>query len=182
VEPGLLPRFFERATRQSFEDLALDDPPAIQYLAELLTRFARTEALYAVRELPTRRLDSVADSLLEIQRAWDLESPQFRPEAEQALRRHIGDYTLFMIGVFREHVERLAVTGYYEHEGRRAYRFVSETARADGKPDAPLFRRLSDRFEQYAGALSYARKVYFRSADWPPRAWPEDPFPHPHLL
>jgi hypothetical protein len=179
VESGLLPRFFERATRQSFRDLALDDPPVAQYLAELLTRFARTEALYAVRELPTRRLDTVVDSLLAIQEAWDLDSPQFRPEAEQSLRRHIGDYTLFMTGVFREHVERLSVTGYYAHEGRRAYRFVSETARAGGRPDAPLFHRLSERFEQYAGALSYARKVYFRSTDWPPRARPDEPFSGP---
>ncbi len=176
MESGLLPRFFERVTRQSFRDLALDDPPAARYLADLLTRFARTEALYAVRELPSRRLDTVADSLLAIQRVWEWDSPDFNPEAEQAIRRHIGDYTLFMTGVFREHVERLAVTGYYQHEGRSAYRLVSETARAGGKPDAPLFRRLSDRFEQYAGALSYARKVYFRSERWPPGAWPDDPF------
>jgi hypothetical protein len=176
VEPGLLLRFFERVTRQSFHDLALDDPPAVRYLADLLTRFARSEALHAVRELPTRRLDTITDSLLAIQEVWDADSRQFNPEAEQALRRHIGDYTLFMTGVFRDYVERLAVTGYYEHEGRRAYRFVSETARAGGKPEAPLYRRLSDRFEQYAGALSYARKVYFRSPDWPPGSWPDDPY------
>jgi hypothetical protein len=168
VESALLPRFFQRVTRQSFHDLALDDPSVAQYLADLLTRFARTEALYAVRELPTRRLDTVTDSLLAIQRAWDYPSQGFKPEAEQTLRRHIGDYTLFMTGVFREHVERLAVTHYYELEGRRAYRFVSESARSGGQREAPLFRRLADRFEQYAGALSYARKVYFRSPDWPP--------------
>src|SRR5262249_60260517 len=109
---------------------APDDPPVVHYLAELLTRFAHTEALYAVRRRPGRRLDSIVDHLRAIQDAWDVDSPQFRPEAEQSLRRHIGDYTLFMIGVFREHVERLAVAGYYEDEGRRAYRFVSETARA----------------------------------------------------
>jgi len=176
VESGQLPRFFERVTRQSFRDLALDDAPAMRYLANLLTRFARTEALYAVREVPTRRLDTVADSLLAIQRVWEWDSPDFNPEAERALRQHIGDYTLFMTGVFREHVERLAVTGYYQHEGRRAYRFVSETARGGGKADAPLFRRLSDRFEDYAGALSYARKVYFRSQEWPPGIMPDDPF------
>ena len=175
VESGLLPRFFERATRQSFRDLALDDAAAVRYLADLLTRFARAEALHAVRELPTRRLDTVADSLLAIQRVWEWDSPDFHPEAEQVLRRHIGDYTLFMTGVFREHVERLAVTGYYQHEGRRAYRFVSETARAEGRADAPLFKRLSDRFEHYAGALSYARKVYFRAERWPARDWPDDP-------
>ena len=173
MESGLLPRFFERATRQSFRDLALDDPPALGYLVDLLTRFARAEALDLVRRLPSRRLDTIADSLLEIQRVWQWESPAFAPEEEPALRRHIGDYALFMTGIFREHVERLAVMGYYEHEGRRAYRFVAETERASGRPDAPLYRRLSDRFEHFAGALSYARKVYFRSEQWPP---PDDPF------
>ena len=176
MSSGLLPRFFERVTQRSFRDLALDDPPVASYLADLLTRFARSEALYAVRDLPPRRLDGVAGALLAIQHAWDWSSPDFNPESERALRRHIGDYTLFMTGVFREHVDRLAVTGYYEDEGRRAYRFVSETARTGGQTEAPLFRRLSDRFEHYAGVLSYARKVYMRAEQWPPGEWPGDPF------
>jgi hypothetical protein len=175
VDAGSLPRFFERVTKQSFRDLTLDDPPALAYLTELLTRFARTEALYTVRGLPTKRLDTMADALLAIDRAWNADSPEFQPEAEQALRRHIGDYTLFMTGVFREYVDRLAVTGLYEREGRRAYQFVAETARARGQAEAHLFRRLSDRFEQYTGALSYARKVYFPASEWPPRPVPADP-------
>jgi hypothetical protein len=176
VESGLLPRFFERVTRRSFHDLALDDPPAMGYLTDLLTRFARAEALHAVRELPGPRLDSVVDTLLAIERGWQWDSPGFKPEVEPTLRRHIGDYTLFMIGIFREHVERLAVTAYYVSEGRRAYHFVAETARASGRDDAPLYRRLSERFEHYAGALSYARKVYFRAESWPPGVRPDDPF------
>ena len=173
---GLLLRFFERVTRLSFGDLSLDDPPAATYLADLLTRFARAEVLYAVRDLPSRRLEGVTDTLLAIQQAWDESSPGFNPESERALRRRIGDYTLFMTGVFREHVERLAVTGYYQQEGRRAYRFVSEIARAEGQAEAPLFRRLSDRFEHYAGVLSYARKVYMRADQWPEGEWPGDSF------
>lgn len=176
MESGLLPRFFEGVTRQAFCDLAIDDTPAAHYLADLLTRFARTEALRAVRELPARRLDTVADSLLAVQRVWEWESGDFNPGAERVIRRQIGDYTLFMTGIFRDHVDRLAVTGYYEHEGRRAYRFVSEVARAQDEADAPLFRRLADRFELYAGALTYARKVHFR-ANWLSRGgWPGDPF------
>ncbi len=176
MDPGLLARFFDRATRQAFGDLSLDDPPAARYLADLLTRFARAEALRAVQTATARRLDTVADSLLAIERAWDIGSPGFNPAEERVLRRHIGDYTMFMTGIFRDYVERLAVTGYYEHEGRRAYRFLSETARVDGEPEAPLFRRLSDRFEQYAGALTYARKVYFRAQAREPGTWPGDPF------
>jgi hypothetical protein len=81
-----------------------------------------------------------------------------------------------MTGIFRDYVDGLAVTGYYEHEGRRAYRFVAEVARAGAEADASLYRRLSDRFEMYAGALTYARKVYFRANAAPVDAWPADPF------
>ena len=45
--------------------------------------------------------------LLDIERSWE-GSPGFEPEREVTVRRHIGDYTLFMTGVFRERVERVA--------------------------------------------------------------------------
>jgi len=51
---------------------------------------------------------------------------------------------------------------------------VAELARAGMEGDASLYRRLADRFEMYAGALTYARKVYFR-ADAVSAAWPADP-------
>jgi len=173
VEPSLLPGFFERVTRQVWSDLGLDDQPAARYVTELLTRFARTDALYRATVLPGRRIATVVDALGEIQRAWDVDSPEFAPEREQALRRHVGDYTLFMTGIFRDHVQRLDVAGLYEAEGRRAYRFVSETARAQGDPDAPLYRRLAERFEHFSGALCYMRKVYFQDRS-PWTAPPDD--------
>ncbi|MCI0547682.1 MAG: hypothetical protein L0027_10405 [Candidatus Rokubacteria bacterium] len=174
---GLLPRFFDQVTRQTFGDLALDDRPAARYLSALLTRFARSEALYATDLLAGRRLDSVVEMLLAIEDTWQsgplrslawppaAASPAFDvdPRVERNLRRHIGDYTMFMTGVFREHVERMGVIDYYEVEGRRAYRFVGDTAATGAEDDAALFRRLAQRFEQYAGALSYMRKVYLRA-------------------
>jgi hypothetical protein len=168
VEPGLLPRFFERVTRLAFRDLGLDDAPVGGYLCDLLTRFSRSDALYAVHRAAAPRLSTVTESLLAIERAWDADAPGFDPGLEVTLRRHIGDYTLFMTGVFREHVERLGVTGYYEREGRQAYRFLAETERARGRQEAGVLLRLSQRFEQWAGALTYARKVYFSGQHWPP--------------
>jgi hypothetical protein len=178
VTSALLPRFFDRALRQAFSDLALDDPPVARYLCDLLTRFARADALRAVQAVAERRLDTAVDSLLAIQTAWDVGSPDFNPGQEDVLRRHIGDYTLFMTGIFRDHVERLAVASFYQHEGQRSYRFVAEAARARSRPDAPLYRRLSERFEQYAGALTYARKVYFHTSGTGTDAFPGDPFRH----
>jgi hypothetical protein len=161
VASGLLSRFFERVTQAAFGDLALDDARAAGYLTDLLTRYARAEALRAVDALPGRPLPTVADALLEIQAVWDWRDPRFAPQQERAVRRHIGDYTLFMLGLFREHVERLDVVTYYETEGRRAYRFLAELGRADGDADAALFARLASGFERYAGALAYMRRVYF---------------------
>jgi len=154
--------FFDRAIQASFHDLAIGNDPASPYLADLLTRFARTENLYP-RGTSAPRLETVVDLLLEAGTAWDGSS--FQPEHEITVSRHIGDFTLFMTGIFRERVERTASIGYYVGQGKRAYHFVSEhgraTSRADAAATAPLFRRLADRFEGYAGALDYTRRVYF---------------------
>jgi hypothetical protein len=154
--------FFDRALRASFHDLALGNDPASPYLADLLTRFARTENLYP-RGVTLPRLETVVDMLLETQTAWE-DPRQFRPEHEVTVSRHIGDFTLFMTGIFRERVERTASTGYYVSQGKRAYHFVWEHDRASSRATAdaaPLYRRLADGFERYAGALDYTRRVYF---------------------
>lgn len=159
-----LRRFFDRAIRASFQDLALRDDPATGYLADLLTRFARTENLYHPRGLIAPRLETVVDMLLEAQAVWQEDTPHFQPEHEVTIQRHIGDYTLFMTGIFPERVERTASAGYYILRGKRAYRFVWEHDRASstGRSTAPVFRMLAERFESYARALDYARRVHFR--------------------
>jgi hypothetical protein len=167
-------RFFDRAVQASFRDLALRDEPAAAYLADLLTRFARTEQLFPPGTA-VPRLETVVDLLLEAQAAWDDSTAHFGPERELHVRRHIGDYTLFMTGLFRERVERVASTGFYVSQGRRAYRFVSEhgraTLRGPERQAGPLYARLAERFEHYAWALDYARRVHFHDAPMLPRGW-----------
>jgi hypothetical protein len=162
-----LRRFFDRAVRSSFRDLSLHDEPVATYLGDLLTRFARTERLFP-SGVTAPRLETVVDLLLEAQAAWDDAAAHFGPEREIDVRRHIGDYTLFMTGVFRERVERIASTGWYVSQGKKAYRFVSEHERASARPAAreggPVYARLAERFEHYAWALDYARRVHFHDA------------------
>ena len=163
-----LNRFFDRAIRAAFRDLGVADDDAALYLAGMLTRFARIENLYP-RGIAQPRLESVVDMLLEIQHAWRDDTPDFRPEHEVAVRRHIGDYTLFMTGLFPERVQRMASMSYYVSEGKRAYRFVSEHDRARGSaPERPPYRRLAERFEGYMRALDYARRAYFVDPTLPP--------------
>jgi len=157
-----LHRFFERALRATFRDLAVHDDLAAAYLADLLTRFARTDDLYP-KGAVLPRLETVVDMILEIGAAWQVASPHFAPEREVTVRRHLGDYTLFMTGIFRERVERTASSRYYIDAGTRAYRFVAEHARTGGERGP--YRRLAEGFEGYAHALDYARRVHF--ADHP---------------
>jgi hypothetical protein len=169
-----LRRFFDRAVQSSFQDLALRDEPVAGYLADLLTRFARTDSLFPPG-VAVPRLETVVDLLLEAQAAWEEGALHFGPEREISVRRHIGDYTLFMTGVFRERVERIASAGYYVSQGRRAYRFVSEHGRTTSRPrehaSGPLYARLAERFEHYAWALDYARRVHFHDAPVLPSGW-----------
>ncbi len=155
--------FFDRALGASFHDLSLGADPASYYLADLLTRFAQTENLFP-RGVTIPRLETVVDMLLETQAVWRENTAWWEPEREVAVRRHIGDFTLFMTGLFRERVERTASAGFYIAQGKRAYHFVSEHDRARaraGAASAPLYRRLADRFERYVAVLEYARKVHF---------------------
>jgi hypothetical protein len=151
----------------AFHDLGVADDPAAEYLASMLTRFARTENLYP-RGTAMPRLETVVDMLLEIQHLWQDDSPDFRPEHEVNVRRHIGDYTLFMTGLFPERVQRTASMTYYVSEGKRAYRFVSEHDRTRGGRERAPYRRLAERFEAYMRALDYARRAYFFDPRLPP--------------
>jgi hypothetical protein len=132
-----LKRFFDRAVRASFDDLALRGDPAAPYLSDLLTRFARIENLYP-RGTAIPRLETVVDMMMEIQSAWQVDTPDFRPEHEITVRRHIGDYTLFMTGIFPERVRSTASVGFYVSQGKQAYQFVSEHARTTPRRPTPF--------------------------------------------
>lgn len=169
--PGLA-RFFERVVRQALGDLRLGGPAEGAYLAALLTRFARTDELYLIRDPAGRPLDSVAGLLIEAERAWDFQAPDFDPFRERRIRQHVGDYALFMTGVFREHVERRAGASYYVRQGQRAYQAVADFERSALRPEAPLFSALAAGFERYAAALAYLKRVYFCPANSPPTLQP----------
>ena len=89
---------------------------------------------------------------------------------ERATRKYLGDYTLFMSGIFRAHVEKRGFLDYYLREGSRSYWTVSEMDLSLYRTGFILFQELSKKFEYYSGALDYMRKAYFAPAPG------EDPF------
>src|SRR5207245_9373303 len=92
-------------------------------------------------------------------------------EREREVHRHIGDFTLFMAGLFPEYLKRIKTAGLIYHKdflvdyiktGKRSYRLVAEYIRgapsaAGEEPAQPLFLKLSENFELCAAALGDVR-------------------------
>lgn len=163
-----LKSFFLQCARQSFRELGLNDSAITDYVANVLTTFARTDHLYRVRTPKGRHLDSVVEMLSTYLTPADGE--QHLIQREREFRKYVGDYTLFMSGLFRTHVEQHGVLDYYFSEGRRSYMKVSELDVALYHTGFLLFQELSKNFEYYSGALDYMRKAYFTPSPG------EDPF------
>jgi hypothetical protein len=152
-----LNKFFLNVTRQSFWQLGINDATVADYVAEVLTEFARSDRLYRVRSRG-RKLDSVVEILAQNRPPSEGEGSLLR---ERELRKYLGDYTLFMTGIFRSYVEGKDVLDYYLQEGRRSYWTVSELDLSLYRTGFILFQELSRKFEYYSGALDYMRKAYF---------------------
>src|SRR5262245_64165706 len=81
-----------------------------------------------------------------------LDAPSF--EREREVRKHIGDYTLFLTGMFPEYVATLPRRGLrldsiidYVKAGKESYRIVGAFDQFEYRHVAPLFRRLAEHFE-----------------------------------
>jgi hypothetical protein len=156
-----LKAFFFECARKSFWELGLNDHAVIEYVANVLTAFAHTDQLYRLRAPNGRHLDSVVEMLSA--RAAPSATPQPPVLREREIRKYVGDYTLFMSGLFRSYSEKTGVLDYYLQEGSRSYWKVSELDLALYQTGFLLFQELSKNFAYYSGALDYMRKACFAS-------------------
>jgi hypothetical protein len=156
-----LRRLFAALTEQTFQiELGVADPPLLDYLANLLVRFARSEAITGYRDAEGRRLTQVVDMLQEA------EHRQAKPRRE--LHRHIGDYTLFWTGVFPEALPRLQAPDRkdhlisYEQHGRTSYLIASRFEEQPFEDEAPILRRLSEEYDLCREGLNRVRQEWDR--------------------
>jgi len=167
-----LRKLFKILTEKNFyERLGWPDAPVIKYITDLLVDFIHIENVYRLKSASGKQLREVAQMLLEGENQARVGSR----EREREVHRHIGDYTLFMMGIFPEYLKRLKsassalgresalishpdVLVDYIKVGKRSYRIVSElTSGGSFREIAPLFRKLSEHFELCVMGLAYIR-------------------------
>ena len=150
--------FFAGLTEYTFTtQLGVVDPPLVDYLSEMLVHFVRTDAIYGVRTPTGERLSQVTDMLTEAQAR--------QGAARRRLHRHIGDFTLFWIGLYPEVAERQrqgrkdSLLDYHD-QGKRNYLIASRLPADKQSASTAVLARLSDRFELCVYGLGEVRKQW----------------------
>src|SRR5688572_32294064 len=158
-----LHRLFSALTERSFaEKLGWPDLNITEYVSNLLVEFTHTDRLYKVRNHEGQQVDTVVDLLYESEVLLAAQSL----EREHEVHRHIGDFTLFMTGLFPEYLKRLKTAGLIYHKdflidymktGKRSYGIVAQMADQPAQDERPLFTKLSDNFELCVTGLGFVR-------------------------
>ena len=158
-----LRRLFRLLTERNLAGkLGYEDPGVIGYLTDLLTDFTHIDNVYKIRGVSGHRVEEVAEMLLE----GDLLHRAASIDREREVHKHIGDYTLFMAGIFPEAVSRLRARRVlvsrdalidYVRTGKRSYHIVAEFTFGDYGEVAPLYRKLSEQFELCVFGLGCVR-------------------------
>ena len=158
-----LQRLFAGYTEQTFQNtLGIADPPLVDYLAVLLSRFIHMDAVYRLSNARGRRLEEVAEMMIEAESM----PPQGRTRRE--VYRHIGDFTLFWTGVYPEALNRLRSILSKDHfidycsQGKRSYYLASTFEEPPYEEEALVLRRLSAEFELCAYGLHQVRRQWER--------------------
>jgi hypothetical protein len=158
--PDKLKPFFLQLIRRSFDQLHMGDNEIADYVATLLAEFSHSDKWLMLRDAQGNKLHSVVEMVVS---AMGPEGCN-RVLGERAVRKYVGDYTLFMSGLFRTFVQKRGFLDYYLEEGKRSYEAVSKLDVSLYRPGFLLFEELSKRFETYADALDYTRKCFFAAA------------------
>jgi len=156
-----LQNFFAGLAENTFQvRLGVADPPLVDYLATLLSRFVRLDAMFSVRDPSGRRLEEIAQLVAEAQ--------QRVGEPQREVHRHIGDFALFWAGVFPEALKRLCSASRKDHfvdycaQGKRSYYIASTMRNDENAHECDVLSRLSQEFELCVYGLSEVRREWER--------------------
>jgi hypothetical protein len=143
--------YFYVLLRHVVKEHGLASRDTCDYLASLLETFSRTERMRAPGGAGEGPQQYVSDLLLALQKA--------PPAQAFFLRAHIGNYALFITGVFHDRVESRSRRGgpdveFYEGVGAANYDAAADHPVARQRALTPIYDELSERFHDIRVALN----------------------------
>jgi hypothetical protein len=143
--------YFYVLARHVLQQAGIGNRKLCDYVGSLLETFSRASQLQHPDKMENQAVEYISDMLIALKRVT----------REQAflLRAHIGNYSLFISGIFHESAQRRCQRGgpdlrFYEEIGRSNYQMVAshETARRCELSD--VFANLADQFRSVRLALN----------------------------
>ena len=130
----------------------LTDRKLCDYVASLLENFSRASGLRAPHGPEGVSRQYVSDMLIALTRASAAET--------FLLRAHVGNYSLFVSGIFHENTQHRSRRGapdleFYENIGRTNFQLVASHSTARRCELNDVFEELADRFHEVRLALNH---------------------------
>ena len=143
--------YFYVLARHVLQRGGINDRKLCDYGASLLETFSRANGLQPPHSSEARGRQYISDMLIALTRAT----------AEQSflLRAHVGNYSLFLTGIFHENTQHRSRRGapdleFYEQVGRTNYQLVASHSTARRCELNEVFEELADRFHDVRLALN----------------------------
>jgi hypothetical protein len=153
--------YFYVLARHVLQQGGIGDRKLCDYVASLLETFSHASRLQISDETHQLAESATADSSRGEQYISDILIALSRATPEQAflLRAHVGNYSLFISGIFHENTQRRSLRGgpdieFYEQVGRTNYQLVASHAVARRCELDDVFEGLADRFRDVRLALN----------------------------
>jgi hypothetical protein len=147
--------YFYILARHVLQQAGIVDRKLCDYVGSLLETFSRANRLQAPDKIDNPEMigarEYISDMLIALTRAT--------PEQVFLLRAHVGNYSLFISGIFHENTQRRSLRGapdidFYEQVGRTNYQLVASHATARRCELDDVFEVLADRFRDVRLALN----------------------------
>jgi hypothetical protein len=149
---GISPQlYFYVLIRHVLKSTGLNDRRVSDYLASLLETFSQTARMRSPADGNANPMQYVSDMLIALRNA--------SPQQAFLIRAHVGNYSLFITGIFHETVERRSQrgapdVGFYEEVGRANYKAVATHRVAQSCELGRVFESLADGFREARLALN----------------------------
>lgn len=143
--------YFFVLTRHVLREAGINDRKLSDYIGSLLETFSRANVA-APHTQDERAHQYISDMLIALTRAT--------PEQAFLIRAHVGNYSLFISGIFHENAQRRRARGgpdlaFYEQIGSRNYGLVANDATAKRCELNDVYGELADRFHEVRVALNH---------------------------
>jgi hypothetical protein len=143
--------YFYILIRHVWKQTGLNDRALSDYVASLLETFSQTAKMRSPADGHTGPIQYVSDMLIALRHA--------SPEQSFLIRAHVGNYSLFITGIFHETVQSRSQRGgpdlsFYEGLGSSSYKAIASHRFARSASLTGIYEQLADGFHDVRIALN----------------------------